>query len=159
MKIAIASVLALSSAALASSEAGWQRLETLSNPAIQYIAPDGGPGTLLTCANGNYGLMITLDGMDATEALLDSSRRRRSLNGELFVDGEATYKGGFRYKLATKAAEAYERKPAAQIFNAVVRGQKVEFKLSGKSIKDLELPGVNEAFREFAKECKAQASG
>lgn len=48
------------------------------------------------------------------------------------------------------------RKPAANLFNAVIKGQKAEYALHRRKTRlPLHLPPVDESFRDFASACKA----
>lgn len=137
------------------AEGGWVRMEDARVPAI-YPTGDGEGGPLFTCNEGRYGLVIALDTMDFEDAIANSSKRRRNLSGAITVDGEETYSGYFSYKPAAGTAATSERKPAAQIFNAVIRGQSVIFRLSGKGERTLTLPPVDDTFTAFAAECREQ---
>lgn len=148
-------IAALAAATALQADAGWSRMADVPAPAIYSSASDG-PGTLLMCQNGKFGLMVALEDRSFESILQDPSKRMRELRGKLKVDGEETYQGIFAYKPSAKAAQASERKPAAQVFNAIVRGQSVELSLASKGTSLLSLPAVDDVFRTFAAECQAQ---
>ncbi|MEM9838464.1 MAG: hypothetical protein AAF830_04835 [Pseudomonadota bacterium] len=145
------------SAAVPQDDASWVRAEGLSIPAI-YPSVKDQPGPLLTCNSGKYGLIISTRDGDFDSIIDSSSNRTRNMSGSIEVDGEETYKGFFSYRPGTGAASAVERKPAAQVFNAVVRGQSVDFRLGRKVETTLSLPPMDDTFRTFAAECKAQTT-
>ena len=153
--ILTAALTALAASASA-GEASWVRAENLAIPAIHPSTTEA-PGPLLTCSEGRYGLVIALDSGDFAVLLEDRSKRVRKVSGVLMVGGEATYEGPFAFKPSTGTAQAAERKPAAQVFNAVVRGDEVVFSLSGRGEVVLSLPPVDDVFSGFASECAAAA--
>ena len=148
-------IAAASTAAVPQDDTSWVRMDSLPIPAVHPSTKDQ-PGPLLTCSEGKIGLVIAIKDGDFQAVIDDSSKRRRKLSGSIMVDGEETYEGVFSYKPSASAAQAFERKPAAQVFNAIVRGQEVDFKLSGKGETSLSLPAMDDTFKTFAAECKAQ---
>jgi len=128
---------------------------TRGNDRTSILMPEdvNGPSAMFTCDQGKYRVWISLRRGEHRKVLAEANWRRfREREGTIFVDGEATWTGQVLYQPADQLARPTKRKPAAQVFNAVIRGQSVSFKM-GRQTHGLELPPVDDSFRKFARNC------
>lgn len=68
-------------------------------------------------------------------------------------DGDKIALGRWIYDKSDHSAYSNKRKPAAKLYNAVVRGQMVKIIAQGKTSFTLDFPKPNKAFAEFGAGC------
>ncbi|MEM9838461.1 MAG: hypothetical protein AAF830_04820 [Pseudomonadota bacterium] len=117
-----------------------------------------GPGPMFQCLEGRYRMTLALDRPEFRNIIPKRTRRARRVSGQIIVAGEKTFDGAFIFAPETQTVASRERKPAAQVFNAVIRGQDVVFRMRRDNY-DLVLPPMNNEFKEFAAACAKLADG
>ncbi|NRA29794.1 MAG: hypothetical protein HRU11_05970 [Parvularculaceae bacterium] len=145
---------AMGTALMGTANAGWERLADAAVPAVQPASKEA-PSVMFFCSNGSFSAVMSTQDGDFDVVLSDTSRRVRNVSGSLIINGDEAYSGFFGYKPAVKSVSPKESKPSKKLFNAVVRGDSVVLDLGSKGKFELALPGADQVFSEFAKECRA----
>lgn len=160
--MAIFSGLTVLAVSMAMVDGGWRfvdvTLETAaerykSYPAVYPYESDD-PGPLFHCHRGNLRMTIALERPEVEIFTPVAFNRARAITGRLEVAGEKTYEGEMVLNRELRIVGVTERKPAAQVFNAVVRGDEVVFSYRRGEFK-LRLPPVDDDFAAFSTACKA----
>lgn len=112
-------------------------------------------GALLQCAGDNMSVFFAVEPLNFEELADSQTSRSRKWTGKLFIDGEMVDERDWVYLPALKAAMPGSKLVAAKVFNAIVRGQTVEFEVGSKKRVRVYLPSPDEAFSAFADDCKS----
>lgn len=112
-------------------------------------------GALLQCAGSSMSVYFAVEPLDFEELANSQTSRSRKWTGKLFIDGEMVDERDWVYLPALKAALPGSKLVAAKVFNAIVRGQTVEFEVGNKQRVRVFLPSPDAAFTAFAEDCKS----
>ena len=122
-----------------------------------YTADASKTGVMLQCSSKTIVALISTQPLDfRTKLQTPSHRRLRTINGKLLNDGTILDERRWRFNPGQKFVRSTARKPAAKIFNAVVKGQALTFE--GAHLDDpidLNLPPIDANFRAFNSSCQA----
>ena len=141
------------------ASAGWQIGE--SGPWTFIVPEDRGiPAPMLSCSDsGRKAVFIHTENADFAAAL-SRSKETRDLDMRrirLFIDGDVVYNEPILFLPMWKMVQSNENALFRTIYNAAVRGDDMEFFLSARGRSDLDVPPVDDVFREFAAICAAAA--
>lgn len=120
-----------------------------------YPTDDTKTGALLQCAGDSMSVYFAVEPIDFENLAERRTSRSRQWTGKLFIDGEMVDEREWVYLPALKAAWPGSKLVAAKVFNAIVRGQTVEFEVGNKGRVRVYLPSPDEAFSAFADDCKS----
>lgn len=110
-------------------------------------------GALLQCTGNSMTVFFAVEPLNFDELAESQTSRARKWTGKLFIDGEMVDEREWVYLPALKAAWPGSKATAAKVFNAIVKGQTVEFEVGRKDRVRVYLPKPDEAFSAFAADC------
>ena len=118
------------------------------------------PGVLFMCDQSSYRVRIAEKPMPMHNVVHGTQKRNvPNVRFFLFLDDEKVLTGRADRWTQLDAIAPVGREPAANLFNAIITGQKAEYALRReKNRQPLHLPPVDENFRAFADACKALQS-
>lgn len=166
MSIAL-TLAALATAATLQADAGWElRSVKLSfsganswqGDAIPVVVTAGDDviGAAILCDASSYQVRFALRKGKMADAVFGSQRRKiRDSRLRLYVDDEMVWDGQGQKYTSLGSVIAVGSKPAAQVFNAVIREQNVSYRLGGGKAVPVDLPPVDDSFSAFATACKS----
>lgn len=162
--VAAASVSADSDGVEAS---GWERSEVALSysgrggdweaPAIPvvYSTREDKIGVGLFCDASSYQVRFALRPLPMREALFGTqSRSIRKIRTRLYVEDEMVWDGDGLKFTALGSVMASGHTPAAKVYNAIVRGQEVSYRLGRGKVNAVDTPPVDDMFRSFVADCK-----
>lgn len=121
-----------------------------------YTTDDTKTGVLIQCSPKAIGVYISAEPGNVRDIISGHKHLGypRNISGRLIKDGDVVHEGPWVYYPRRKLSQSKQRKPAAKIFNAVVKGEKLSFKASNKPEVELSLPPIDDNFRDFNKKCR-----
>ncbi len=111
------------------------------------------PGALIFCTDGRMSARLSMGPLDLFENIEDKTRRARVIQVKLFRDGELADTSRWFFLPEFMAINTQKHSQAAKIFNAVVKNQMVSFETSSHEMITLDLPPMDDGFRDMVKKC------
>ncbi len=111
------------------------------------------PGALIFCTDGRMSARLSMGPLDLFENIEEKTRRSRVLQVKLYRDGELADTSSWIFLPKFMAINTIKHNQAAKIFNAIVKNQEVSFETSSHDLISLDLPPVDDAFRDMVKKC------
>ncbi len=111
------------------------------------------PGALIFCTDGRMSARLSMGPLDLFENIEDKTRRARVIQVKLFRDGELADTSRWFFLPEFMAINTQKHSQAAKIFNAVVKNQMVSFETSSHALITLDLPPMDDGFRDMVKKC------
>ena len=111
---------------------------------------------ILTCVGGSFTASFAPDPIDFVSIITQGkvakgNYKRKRLDFK--INGEVEQRIDWVYIPKLGVYRAGKRSSAAKLYNATIRGDRVEVKTRGKDYQPLFLPPVDTAFRNFGSEC------
>lgn len=122
--------------------------------ALVYTGDASQPGALFTCSE-RFGLSVALTTkpVDFEEAFAIQDRRARWRSVTHSLDGSEAETGRWAHLPRVGTIEPKDKSLRRKLYNAVLRGQTVTLKMSGRPEWSVSFPKPDAAFRKFALGC------
>ena len=133
---------------------------------VMYTTSTTSPGLYLSCIGGKFRAGIVLEPRDMRQTFKTIKVSGVPVGGKLYLshkdrmyldmrldDGPKISLGRWTYDKRELSAYSTGRKPAAKLYNAVVRGQTVQIMSEGRKTTTLDLPKPNKSYAEFGAGC------
>lgn len=120
-----------------------------------YVVSDDVGDIAFTCLLEKLRTTIEIKSTDFESIVLgnNTSQRAKVRNLRFFINGKAVRSKNWTYVSELKVALSSKRSDALRIYNAAIRGDEVQVKMSGADKVRLNLPKPNSAFAQFGSEC------
>jgi len=131
-----------------------EQIARFGNNEIIYTSRTDKPGLMFYCLSGKFRVASALAAIDWSEAYTKSTKRIKLRSVDISLDsGEKIRTELWTYKPALKIITARNRKQAAQLYNAVIKGQDITVFMSTKNPVALSYPKPNSVFANFGAKC------
>ena len=120
-----------------------------------YVSSDKVGDTALTCIMNKFRATVEVKPTDFKGIVEGSvtSRRADAREVDFYVNDEKVADGKWTYVPKLKVILSSQKSNSLRLYNAAIRGDKVELKVSGISKVELSLPEPNENFVNFGGDC------
>ncbi|PHR94454.1 MAG: hypothetical protein COA69_02340 [Robiginitomaculum sp.] len=121
---------------------------------LVYTTNNTEPGMLFSCQNNKLRAAISLTPQNWEEAMQKSSRRSKTRDVKMTLDGGETVSlGKFVFKPTLQTLTARNRKQAVRLYNAAIKGQDITISMAAKNSVTISLPKPNQMFADFGGQC------